>query len=376
MPRSPGASLAAAVAACLAAGASAQTGDQAFRERDYTVAAELWREEAAAGSAGAAFGLGLLADLGLGQGRDSAMALRWYLEAAGLGLPVAQFNVGVMLDAGSGVSNDPSAAATWYGRAAANGHPRARYNLGLLYESGSGVPRNGDLAALWYAEASPDIPAADDRLAELAPVPPDERQLVAPAPVTGDLVATPSGRRAELVWTAPPGPEGVPFSVELAAEIGTPASLSAEVGVSSLSIPLPGGDDWIWRVGRAATDGRPPLWSDWRPIAAPGGQPDDAKRLVIFVASGDGLARAYAEELTARFASGGLGVSIREAPDGFAASDVAYSHDSDALLAAAVAEAVPGLSMQSTRADPALGLAPGEIALRLVGGPALQKPDR
>lgn len=374
MQRSPGASLAAVLAACLAVGAAAQTGDQAFRERDYTAAAELWREEAAAGSAGAAFGLGLLADLGLGQGRDAATALRWYLEAAGRGLPVAQFNVGVMLDAGSGVSADPSAAAIWYARAAANGHPRARYNLGLLYESGTGVTRNPDLAALWYEAAAPDIPAARERLADLPPLPPEDRELVAPAPVTGDLVRTAAGPRAELVWTAPPGPEGVPFSVELAPEIGARAALSAEVGVSSLSIPLPGDGDWIWRVGRAATDGRPPAWSDWQQVAASGSLPSDAKRLVIFVASGDGLARAYAEELTARFASGGLGVSIREAADPFAASDVAFSHDADAELAQAVAAAVPGLN--SARPDRALGLAPGEIALRLAGGPARQDPER
>ena len=377
LQRLPGASLlAAAVAVCLASAGLAQTGDDAFRRQDYAEAATRWRDEAAKGSAGAAFGLGLLADLGLGQGRDTATALRWYLEAAGRGLPIAQFNVGVMLDAGSGVPPDPAAAATWYARAAANGHPRARYNLGLLYEAGTGVVRNADIAALWYDKAAPDIPAAAERRDALAPVPEEDRQLVAPSPVTGDLVETGQGPRAELVWTAPPGPPGAVFSVELAPEAGAAASLSAEVGVSALSIPLPSPGDWVWRVGRAATVDDAPLWSDWRPVVPPGGTTDNGKQLVIFVSAGDRLAHSYAEELSQRFAAGGLGVSIREATNSFRASGVAYSHVDDATMAAAVADAVPGLGPGSAQPDAALGLAPGEIALRLVGGPAPQGPER
>lgn len=372
MPRSPGANLAAALAVCLAGTAVAQSGDEAFRRRDYGAAAALWRDEAQGGSAGAAFGLGLLADLGLGQGRDTATALRWYLEAADLGLPIAQFNVAVMLDAGSGVPSDPAAAATWYARAAANGHPRARYNLGLLYETGSGVIRNADLAARWYEAAAPDIPAAAERLAALPLVPAEERQRVAPSPVTGDIVATSNGPRAELVWAAPPGPVGSSFRVEIAPGPGRPATLSADTGLSALSIRLPENGGWVWRVGLVTARNEPPLWSDWRPAAAPGGATDTGKQLVIFVAEGDGLARAYAEELSARFSSGGLGVSIREAATDFESSGVAYAHSADATLAVAVAESLPGLGRGSVEADPALSLAPGEIALRLAGGPAPQ----
>ena len=121
---------------------AAESGAEAFARSDFAAAAELWRKEAAAGSAQAKFGLGLISDLGLGVPRDAAKALRWYLEAAEDGLSNAQFNVAVMLDAGTGVPRDVRAAAVWYGRAAANGHHRAQYNLGLLYEAGDGVPQN------------------------------------------------------------------------------------------------------------------------------------------------------------------------------------------------------------------------------------------
>ena len=155
--QSTGGVLIAAALALQATGqAAAETGAEAFATRDFTAAAELWRKEAAAGSARAKFGLGLLSDLGLGVPRDAAKALRWYLEAADEGVSDAQFNVAVMLDAGTGVPRDVGAAAVWYGRAAANGHHRAQYNLGLLYEAGEAVPRNPiSRATGWAAPRRP-----------------------------------------------------------------------------------------------------------------------------------------------------------------------------------------------------------------------------
>ena len=191
-------------------------GAAAFARRDFVAAAELWRAEAAAGSAQAKFGLGLMNDLGLGMPRDSAKALRWYLEAATDGFPAAQFNVAVMLDAGTGAPRDAVAAAVWYARAAANGHARARYNLGLLYEAGEGAPRNLDLARYWLGLAAEALPAAGQRLETLAPAEPDQRDFVAPDPLAGAIVTDDDGPRLEMVWSAPPAPPGVKFLVEVA----------------------------------------------------------------------------------------------------------------------------------------------------------------
>ena len=141
--------VAAGLALPVAAQRAAESGAEAFARSDFAAAAELWRTEAAAGSAEADFGLGLISDLGLGVPRDAAKAMRWYLEAADDGFSNAQFNVAVMLDAGTGIPRDVGAAAVWYGRAAANGHHRAQYNLGLLYAAGEGVHQNADLARYW-----------------------------------------------------------------------------------------------------------------------------------------------------------------------------------------------------------------------------------
>ena len=169
--------VAAALALPAAAQQAAESGAEAFARSDFAAAAELWRKEAAAGSAQAKFGLGLISDLGLGVPRDAAKALRWYLEAADDGFSNAQFNVAVMLDAGTGVPRDVGAAAVWYGRAAANGHHRAQYNLGLLYEAGEGVPQNPDLARYWLGRAAEVLPAAAERLAKLAPARSDRAHL-------------------------------------------------------------------------------------------------------------------------------------------------------------------------------------------------------
>ena len=207
---------AAALALPVAAQQAAESGAEAFDRSDFAAAAELWRKEAAAGSAEAKFGLGLISDLGLGVPRDAAKAMRWYLEAADDGLSNAQFNVAVMLDAGTGVPRDVGAAAVWYGRAAANGHHRAQYNLGLLYAAGEGVPQNPDLARYWLGRAAEALPAAAERLAKLAPARSDQRTFTAPGILVGAVVTNGSARRAEMVWSAPPGPPGAQFLLEVA----------------------------------------------------------------------------------------------------------------------------------------------------------------
>ena len=208
--------VAAALALPVAAQQAAESGAEAFDRGEFAAAAELWREEAAAGSAEAKFGLGLISDLGLGAPRDAAKALRWYLEAADDGFVAAQFNVAVMLDAGTGVPRDVVAAAVWYGRAAANGHHRAQYNLGLLYAAGEGVPENADLARYWLSRTAKVLPAAAERLATLAPAKSNQRTFTAPSILAGAVVTNGNAQQAEMVWSAPPGPPGALFLLEVA----------------------------------------------------------------------------------------------------------------------------------------------------------------
>ena len=375
-------------AAETAAEAGAETGAQAFKRRDFATAAALWRRDAAAGSANAKLGLGLLADLGLGTPRDPARALRLYLEAAEEGLPAAQFNVGVMLDAGTGSGREPAAAAGWYGRAAAGGHRRAQYNLGLLYEAGEGVERNPDLARHWLDRAAEELAAARELLSVLGPPAPGDRSMAAPRPIAGALVRDADGPRAELVWTAPPGPEGAGFLVEVLrlpseeAEGRILASLTTDA--SALRVDLPAGDGaHAWRVSRVearpAAGAAPRRYaaSPWRPL----GDGDDVAsaprgRVVIRLGRADAPAGELAREIVDGLKGGGLWTEIERVDDAPAESAVSYAYAEDRDLAEGVADFLPVLRREDAVPDDAEVLAPGEIVVHLAGGPSGDAPQR
>ena len=360
--------LGAALSVLLASAAIADdNGSAAFARHDYEAAAALWRAEAAAGSAEAKFGLGLIADLGLGAPRDSAVALRWYLEAAGDGVPDAAFNVAVMLDAGTGTARDPAAAALWYARAALSGHPRAQYNLGQLYAAGVGVPQNADLAAFWFTAAAPKLAAARNRLKALAPVDPADRVADAPVPIAGAIVPDDAGGHADLIWTAPPGPAKTTFQIELADPAGRIVATRRFSG-SALRVVLPAATQLRWRVGRVALDGSAAAFSPWNDLTGPAGvQPDP--HVTIYVNADDGRARAFADELRAGLGAGGVSATVATAAVPVAETEVVYGREADHDLAAEVAELLPALHGTDAvmRDDPAGPR--GEIAVRLVGGP-------
>ena len=354
-------------------------GAEAFARRDFAAAAALWREEAAAGSARAKLGLGLIADLGLGVPRDPARALRWYLEAAEDGLTEAQFNVGVMLDSGAGVARDPAAASVWYGRAAANGHRRAQYNLGLLYEAGDGAPRNPDLARHWLGLAAGELDAARERLAEVAPTDPEERGMAPPEVLADALVAEGGARRAELVWAAPPGPEGATFLVEVlaldeAGEGGGRALVTQETEGSALAVGLPADDvPHAWRVSRVARGGTGPARYEASPWRRLGGEGDAARlpqgRVVLRLGAEDAPALRFAREIERSLAAAGLWVRTERVADAPAESVVRYAFEGDRDLAEGIAEFLPVLTREDAEAAADLDAAPGEVVVWLVGGP-------
>ena len=367
-------------------------GQEAFDRGDYVAAVELWRSEAAEGSAEAMFGLGLTFDLGLGVRRSPATALQWYLEAADDGLASAQFNVAVMLDAGVGVPHDPVAAASWYARAAANGNARAQYDLALLYEDGIGVPRDPEMARIWFEAASPTLPAAAERLGQLSPVGALRSGGASPQPVTGVVVGSPQAPRAELVWTGEARRGG--FRIEVAqwprGRTGPPGPddvvLSRQVDRTAIALDLPAEGSpattrLAWRVGRGDAQGGGSAWSPWRNLSrdptaeslsrsAQASLGPALERLTIYVNAGDGPARGFAQELSDAYATGGLEVVVREARHPASATTIEYRYDDDAPLAASIAEFLPVLGMDSPVQTSTLDTPPGEVTLRLVGGPA------
>jgi hypothetical protein len=211
------------VAAALSA--QAATPEDARRAYDagrFTDAMGIWAQLSHQGNAEAAYGIGMLYDLGNGTPADPSAAFAWYKVAAEAGIPAAEFNVGAMFDAGRGVTRDSASAALWYARAAARGHARAAYDLGLLYEQGDGVPRNPDAASAWFHHAAKEgIPAAEARWKALPGREPDA-QGNAPKPVSlvgptrdAKLVLTSDGPTVELVWIAPPEPWPAHYEVQV-----------------------------------------------------------------------------------------------------------------------------------------------------------------
>ena len=132
-----------AVAAALCAPAAAgplEDANDAYREKAYAKAAELWRPLAETGDAAAQYALGTLYAEGKGVEQNNATAFLWFQRAANQGDAAAQYNVGASYATGAGIAQSDVEAARWFRRAADQGMAFAQLNLGLLYAAGNGVP--------------------------------------------------------------------------------------------------------------------------------------------------------------------------------------------------------------------------------------------
>ena len=96
---------------------------QAYINRDYTTAANIWQTLAKREDRTAQFNLGYLYQWGKGLPRDYDLALKWYRLAAAKGSFQAQYAIGEMYENGMGLPKDQVQAYVCYSRAAANGLP-------------------------------------------------------------------------------------------------------------------------------------------------------------------------------------------------------------------------------------------------------------
>jgi TPR repeat protein len=158
----------AAAALALWAAASALAGPledglQAYHEKDFAKAVQVWRPLAQSGDREAQYRLGVMYAEGKGVAPNDAEAALWFERAAEQGEPTAQYNLGASYAEGTGVRQDMAAAAKWFRRAADQGLPLAQLNLGLLYASGSGVPQDNVEALKWIDLAIFALPAGGIR---------------------------------------------------------------------------------------------------------------------------------------------------------------------------------------------------------------------
>lgn len=131
-----------------------ESGQDAFRNQDYSTALARWKILAEFGDARAQNELGWLHEKGLGTPRDAREAVRWYRAAAEQGLAEAQRNLGVMLERGSGVTRDTREASRWFQLASSQNDAAAFNNLGALYSRGDGLPVNHREAARLFRIAA------------------------------------------------------------------------------------------------------------------------------------------------------------------------------------------------------------------------------
>ena len=358
-----------AVLAVLGGAAGAQ--DAATR-RDgdgFVAALERTLEGVQEGSAEAKLGIGTIHDLGLGVPPDPAEAFRWYLDAAREGLAEAQFNVAVMLDAGTGVPRDRKGAAVWYARAALGGNDRARYNLGVLYELGEGVDRNTTLSRAWLAEVSPRLDAARERLA--AAPPPATGALAAPRPLAAALQEADGTGRADLVWTAAPGPSDVRYVVEIAARLasgGFEPVAHAETALSAASLAVPPDVPLLWRV--SAVGAGDYAASPWQSVDGGGSVEGPEGRARFVLPPDDTAALVLAAELSAAFRVAGLMIEPARLDAEAERTGVVHAFPADTGLAVRVASALPGFGPRGVRRDDLAGPVPGLVEVVVVGGPA------
>lgn len=145
-------------------------GVAAYNRGDYAAAADIWREDAAAGDAAAQRNLGLLYLNGQGVPKNETAAAEWFRRSSDQGFPRASANLGEMYLRGVGVPRDPERAVTFFQRAAEAGLAEAQYNLAILTEAGFGVRKDPELARRWFQRAAAGGHApARERLRQMAP---------------------------------------------------------------------------------------------------------------------------------------------------------------------------------------------------------------
>ena len=87
-------------------------------------------------------------------------------------------------------------------------------------------------------------------------------------------------------------------------------------------------------------------------------------------------ARRFAGELVESFSGAGLWVRVQQAADPAQSSSVHYAFSEDAGIAAEIADYLPVLNAGDEVQSRDPGAVPGEVVVRLVGGPEGERTQR
>lgn len=132
--------------------------------RDYTQAANWFRQAAEQGNSDSQYRLGGFYHFGWGVPKDDAQAFAWMKKAAEQENAVAENFLSVLYSEGWGVPKDDAHAIFWLRRAAEDGNAYSQYSLGWAYEDGIGhVYQDYAEAYYWLDLATQEDDSHKDR---------------------------------------------------------------------------------------------------------------------------------------------------------------------------------------------------------------------
>ena len=117
---------------------------------DFRKATDYFLRGAAAGSADAAYSLGVLYHNGRGVDHNDHEAVGWFKQAAEADNVPGMVEYAIMLFNGEGVLRDEAAAARWFLKAAQRNNPVAQNRAARLLAAGRGVQTNLVEAMKWH----------------------------------------------------------------------------------------------------------------------------------------------------------------------------------------------------------------------------------
>ena len=206
---------------------------------------------------------------------------------------------------------------------------------------------------------------------------------MAPVSLSGAVVAG-DGARAELAWSAPPGPPGAHFLLEIVRlPVGDETSGKVLVAritqASAASIPFqPDDAPSAWRVSLVDPAGPRYAAAAWELLGSPdtGEVPPlpPEQQIDLHVAPGDANFQHLATDLAQSFRAAGLWVTVVASTDETRQSRVHYSFSNDAELAGEVADFLPVLSADDAELATDGSAVPGLVTVWLAGEPKVVAP--
>ena len=127
-----------------------EEGMEAYRDKDYSKARELWLPMAEGGHTFAMNNVGMMYKNGLGLRKNFKKAVKMFRQSADQGFSLAQYNLAGMYQSGKGVKKNRKKAVFWMLKAANSKFSKAQRKMGFWAEKGYGMKKDPVKALEWY----------------------------------------------------------------------------------------------------------------------------------------------------------------------------------------------------------------------------------